>query len=234
MSATATLPPIHRAIRFYEATNGKKAVMAATGVVLFGYVVAHLAGNLQIFAGGGPDAPINRYSQMLHAAGGLLWGARIILLLSVVLHVVAAVQLWALNRAARPVAYHKKDDVPTAYAARTMRWSGVIIAAFVVFHVLHLTTGDVIPLATLPDGSYDVYANVVAGFRIWYVSVAYIVAVSLLGMHLYHGIYSMFQTVGANHPRYSPGLKRLAEGFAIALTAGYISIPVAVMAGILR
>lgn len=234
MSTTAIVTPVHRAIRFYEATNGKKAVMAATGVVLFGYVVAHLAGNLQIFAGGGPDAPINRYSQLLHSAGGLLWGARIVLLVSVGLHILAAVQLWALNRAARPIRYHKKDDVPTAYAARTMRWSGVIIAAFVIFHVLHLTTGDVVPLATLPDGSYDVYANVVAGFQIWYVSLAYIVAVSLLGMHLYHGVYSLFQTVGFNHPRYTPGIKRFSEAFAIALTAGYISIPAAVMAGILR
>ncbi len=208
--------------------------MAASGVVLFGYVVAHLAGNLQIFAGGGPDAPINRYSHMLHAAGGLLWGARVVLLLAVVLHIVAAVQLWALNRRARPIPYRKKDDVPTAYAARTMRWSGIIIAAFVVFHVLHLTIGDVLPLATLPDGGYDVYANVVAGFRIWYVSAAYIVAVSLLGLHLYHGIYSMFQSVGFNHPRYTPGIKRASEAVAIVLTAGYISIPAAVMAGILR
>ncbi|HWQ54466.1 MAG TPA: succinate dehydrogenase cytochrome b subunit [Bryobacteraceae bacterium] len=234
MSATATVTPVRRAIRFYEATNGKKVVMAATGVLLFGYVVAHLAGNLQVFAGGGPDGPINRYAHLLHSAGGMLWAARAVLLLAVGLHIIAAVQLWLLNRAARPVAYHKKDDVPAAYAARTMKWSGVIIAAFIVFHVLHLTTGDVVPLATLPDGGMDVYANIVTGFSIWYVSLAYIVAVSLLGLHLYHGIYSMFQSIGLNHPRYSPRLKRIAEVFAIVLTAGYISIPAAVLAGILR
>jgi succinate dehydrogenase / fumarate reductase, cytochrome b subunit len=234
MSATATVTPIHRAIRFYDSTNGKKVVMAATGVLLFGYVVAHLAGNLQVFAGGGPDAPINRYGAMLHAAGGLLWGARIVLLAAVGLHIVAAVQLWALNRAARPVPYHKKDDVPAAYAARTMKWSGVIVAAFVVFHVLHLTTGHVVPLATLPDGGLDIYANLVAGFGIWYISASYIVAVALLGLHLYHGLYSMFQSMGFNHPRYTPGIKRFAEAFAIAVTAGYIAIPVAVLAGILR
>lgn len=234
MSATATVSPVRRAIRFYEATNGKKVVMAATGVVLFGYVVGHLAGNLQVFAGGGPDAPINRYAELLHSAGGMLWGARIVLLAAVGLHIISALQLWALNRAARPIAYHKKDDVPTAYAARTMRWSGVIVGAFVVFHVLHLTTGDVVPLATLPGGGMDVYTNVVAGFSIWYIALAYIVAVSLLGMHLYHGIYSMFQSVGFNHPRYTPGIKKIAEAMALAITAGYISIPVAVLAGFLR
>lgn len=234
MSATATVSPVRRAIRFYEATNGKKVVMAATGVLLFGYVVAHLAGNLQVFAGGGPDAPINRYAHLLHAAGGLLWGARIVLLAAVGLHITAAVQLWLLNRAARPVAYYRKDDVPAAYAARTMKWSGVIIGAFVVFHVLHLTTGHVVPLATLPEGGLDVYANVVAGFQIWYISAAYIVAVALLGLHLYHGVYSMFQSMGLNHPRYTPAIKRTAEALAIAITAGYISIPVAVLAGILR
>src|SRR5690348_7761182 len=143
MSAIATTGSIHRAIRFYEATNGKKAVMAITGVILFGYVLGHLIGNLQIYAG---PAPINRYAEFLHSTGAALWAVRALLLLAVVLHIVASYQLWAFNRRARPVAYYKKDDVPTGYAARTMKWSGPIVAAFVIFHVLHLTTGDVLPL----------------------------------------------------------------------------------------
>jgi len=235
MSATLTVSPLHRATRFYEATNGKKAVMAITGVILFGYVLGHLLGNLQVFAGGGPEAPINRYAHFLHSQPAVLWVVRGLLFAAVVLHIVSSIQLWVLNHRARgPVSYYKKDDVPTAYAARTMKWSGPIIAAFVIFHVLHLTTGDVLPLATLPEGGYDVYFNMVNGFRLWWVSAAYIVAVTLLGFHLYHGLYSMFQSMGLNHPRYTPRLKRFAQGFAIVVTAGFISIPAAVLAGILR
>ncbi len=227
MSAIATTP-IHRVTRFYEATNGKKAVMAITGVILFGYVVGHLLGNLQIYAGDG-GAAINRYAAFLHASAALLWAVRSLLLLAVVLHIVASYQLWALNRSARPVGYYRKNDVPAAYAARTMKWSGPIIAAFVVFHILHLTSGDVLPI-----DPHDVYANIVDGFRHWGVSASYIVAVSLLGLHLYHGVWSMFQSMGINHPRYTPGIQKFAAVFAIVITAGYISIPVSVLTGIVR
>ena len=199
MSATATVSPLHRAIHFYEATNGKKAVMAITGVILFGYVVGHLAGNLQVYVGA---AQINRYAEFLHSMGIVLWIVRVLLGAAVVLHIVASIQLWMLNHAARPVPYYKKDDESGSYAARTMKWSGPIIAAFVIFHILHLTTGDVLALARTPEGGYDVYANLITGFGIWYVSVAYIVAVALLGLHLYHGLWSMFQSMGFSHPRF--------------------------------
>lgn len=232
MSAIAA-SPLKRVTRFYEATNGKKAIMALTGVILFAYVVGHLVGNLQVFAGDGGDR-INHYAELLHSTGALLWVVRALLLLAVGLHIVASFQLWALNRAARPVSYYRKDDVPASYAARTMQWSGPIIAAFIVFHILHLTAGTVLPMATLSGGGMDVYSNIVNGFRIWYVSLAYMVAVSLLGLHLFHGIWSMFQSLGISHPRYTPGIKKFAAVFAIVLTAGYLSIPVAVMAGIVR
>lgn len=231
--STIAVTPVHRVIRFYEATNGKKAVMAITGVILFGYVVGHLLGNLQIFAGDGGER-INRYAEFLHSLGIMLWVVRFLLLGAVGLHIVASFQLWLLNRAARPVPYYKKDDVPASYAARTMKWSGPIIGAFIVFHILHLTVGDVLPLQKLPNGGYDVYHNIIAGFSIWYVALAYIVAVSLLGLHLFHGLWSMFQSVGIAHPRYTPGIKKFAAVFAIVLTAGYISIPVGVLAGIIR
>lgn len=212
--------------------------MALTGVILFGYVLGHMAGNLQIFAGGGPDAPINRYARFLHSSEGALWAVRIVLLAAVVLHIVASIQLWALNHAARgEVSYYKKDDVPSAYAARTMKWSGPIIAAFIVFHILHLTTGTVMGLERFEGMSgfnVDVYSDLVHGFRIWYISAAYIVAILLLCLHLYHGLYSMFQSLGLSHPRYTPAIKRFARVFAIAIAAGFISVPVAVLTGIVQ
>jgi succinate dehydrogenase / fumarate reductase, cytochrome b subunit len=225
MSAIATT--LNRPVRFYEAAAGKKAVMAVTGVILFGYVLAHMLGNLQIFEG--PDA-INSYAHFLHSHEGALWVARSVLLLSVVLHIVASVQLWVLNNKARPVSYVRKADVPTSYAARTMKWSGPIIAAFIIFHVLHLTTGDILPLQAAPADSPDAYDNVIMGFQHPAIAIFYIVAVLLLCMHLYHGLWSMFQSLGISHPRYTPGLKRFAAIFSIVVAIGYISIPIASMA----
>lgn len=228
MSAIAVNSPAGRLSRFYEATIGKKAVMAATGVVLFGYVVGHMIGNLQIFLG---REQINRYAALLHSAPALLWGVRALLIACVLTHIVAALQLWWLQRKARPVSYVKKKDNGGDYASVTMMWSGPILGAFIVFHILHLTADRVPGLALDPE---DVYANIVNGFLHPVVSAAYIVAVSLLMLHLYHGLWSMFQSVGANHPRYTPVLKALARAIAIVLLAGYASIPVSVMAGLIR
>ncbi len=222
---------LERKYGFYELAIGKKAVMAVTGVILVLYVIGHLAGNLQIYGG---REMINRYAHFLHASEALLWAARAVLLTAVGLHILAAFQLWLLKRRARPVQYYKKDDVPFAYAARTMVWSGPIIAAFVAFHILHLTVGDIpgLPLQAMAGG-YDVYHNIVVGFRHWEVSAAYIVAIVFLTLHMYHGIWSMFQSVGFSHPRYTPGLKRFSQVFSILLGAGYISIPVSVMLGVI-
>jgi succinate dehydrogenase / fumarate reductase, cytochrome b subunit len=233
MSSVA-IPPLHRAVRFYEAPVGKKAVMAVTGVILFGYVVGHLAGNLQIYSADRDE--LNRYAAFLHdpSRAGLLWGVRVMLLLAVAVHIVASFQLWNLKRAARPIAYVKKDNVPSAYAARTMMWSGPIIAAFVVFHVLHLTVGSVLPLQELGPNQPNVRANVIAGFQHPAVAGFYIVAMLLLCLHLYHGLWSMFQSVGLSHPRYTPGLKRFAAICASLIAAGNISIPIAVMTGLLQ
>lgn len=205
--------------------------MAVTGVILFGYVAGHLAGNLQIYAG---REVINRYAHFLHANPGLLWAVRVFLLAAVYLHILTSYQLWRMKRRARPVAYLKKDDVPAAYAARTMLWSGPIIAAFIVFHVMHLTVGNVpgLPLSEV-EGGFDVYRNVVVGFRNPLVSISYIVAIVLLMMHLYHGLWSMFQSLGLSHPRYTPRIQTLAKAFSIILAIGFISIPVSVMLGLI-
>jgi succinate dehydrogenase / fumarate reductase, cytochrome b subunit len=234
--STLAIHPINRAVRFYEAPIGKKAVMAITGVILFGYVIAHLLGNLQIYSSN--PQQINTYAAFLHnpANALALWLARLILLAAVVLHIVAAFQLWGLNRTARPVSYRKKADVPTSYAARTMRWSGVIVGAFVIFHILHLTVGAVpgLPGVEVAENAPDVRHNVIAGFQNYTVSGFYIVAMILLCMHLYHGTWSMFQSLGFSHPRYTPLLKRGAALVAILIAIGNCSIPIAVMAGLLK
>jgi succinate dehydrogenase / fumarate reductase, cytochrome b subunit len=225
-------PAANRAARFYQAAIGKKAVMALTGVILFGYVLAHLLGNLQIYSS--DPEQINRYAAFLHDPGRkyFLWAARIFLLVAVALHITASIQLWLLKREARPIAYYKKDDVPTAYAARTMLWSGPIILAFVIFHVLHLTVGSVFPLRELGPNQPDVRANLVGGFQHPAVAGFYIFAMVLLSMHLYHGLWSMFQSVGLSHPGYTPAVKHAAAVFAILIGAGNISIPLTVLMGL--
>ena len=233
MSAIA-ISPMNRAVRFYEAPIGKKAVMAVTGVMLFGYVLSHLLGNLQIYSADAQQ--INRYAAFLHnpANVGALWGARTVLLLAVALHVTASVQLWWQNRAARPVGYHRKDDVPASYAARTMIWSGPIVAAFVFFHVAHLTMGAVGPaLHEIAENAPNVRYNVIAGFQNYWVSGFYIFAMILLCLHLYHGLWSMLQSLGLSHPRYTPMLKRGSALFALVIAIGNCSIPIAVMMGLL-
>lgn len=214
---------------FLGSTVGKKVAMAATGFVLFGYVVGHMSGNLLVFAG--PEA-LNKYGAFLHEVGhGLgIWLARAGLLASVVIHVWAAASLTIESRAARPVAYRVWTPRESSYASRTMRWSGVIVGLFVVYHLLHFTTGTV-------HGSFvpgDVYHNVIAGFRVWPVSAFYILAMLALGLHLFHGVWSMLQTLGLSHPRYDR-LRVLAAGlFTAAVVVGNISIPVAVLAGGVR
>lgn len=227
MSAAANFP-LSR-LRFWDTTVGKKAVMAVTGFVLFGFIVAHLLGNLQIYES--PEK-INHYSEMLRSVASLLWGARITLLISVLLHIWASFALWRLQRAARPVPYVKKANLHSTYASRTMTWSGPIILAFVIYHLLNFTFGTVHPGG--PFDPHNVYNNVVTGFQFWPSSVFYIIAMIMLCYHLYHGLWSMFQSLGFSHPVYTPWIQRLAKVFAIVIAIGYISIPVAVLAGFIK
>jgi succinate dehydrogenase / fumarate reductase cytochrome b subunit len=231
--STLAIHPIHRAVRFYEAPIGKKAVMAITGVMLVGYVFAHLLGNLQIYSSDAEQ--INRYAGFLHnpANAAALWAARSVLLLAVALHIIAATQLWLQNRAARPIGYVKKADLPASYAARTMIWSGPIVGAFVIFHVLHLTAGKVLELRELGPNMPDVRYNVISGFSNPWVAGFYILAMILLCLHLYHGMWSMFQSLGLSHPRYSAVVKKAAAVLAIAVAVGNCSIPIAVLSGLL-
>ena len=216
------------AVSFFGTTIGKKLVVAVTGLILYVYVLGHFVGNLLIYGG---REVIKNYAHLLHASPGLLWTARVILFAAVVPHIVVSIQLWWLNKhVARPIGYVRKKNVPPAYASSRMMWTGPAIALFVVFHVLHLTTGSV----GLPFREFDAYENLVGGFRIGWVSAIYIMAMLLLSMHLYHGFWSLFQSLGVSHPRYNRMLKYAAHVLAIAIAAGFISIPVIVLAGVIR
>jgi succinate dehydrogenase / fumarate reductase cytochrome b subunit len=213
--------------RFWDSTAGKKAVMAATGVILIGFVLGHMAGNLQIYMGA---AKLDAYAEFLQHTPALLWGTRIVVAVCVILHFTAAMQLWLLNRKARPQSYVKKKAIASSFASRTMMWSGPILLAFIIYHLLHLTTGQAHP--DFRPG--QVYRNMIVGFQNVPASIAYIVAMTMLGTHLVHGVWSMFQTIGVSHPKYTPILKRIAVLVAAALAIGNISIPVSVLTGVLK
>lgn len=227
MSSAATAAGSNRAFRFFEATIAKKAVVAITGVAMFGFVTGHLLGNLQVFLG--PER-LNAYSAFLKSNMELLWGARIGLLICLFAHIYFTLQLFQIKNQARPVAYAKKDNSHSSIAARTMYLSGPVILAFVIYHLLHLTFGAVHPHFS----EHDVYANVVYGFLQWPVAISYIVAVGLLCFHLSHGLYSMFQTLGFSHPVYTPRIKRVSRAIAVLFFLGYASIPVGVLTGVIR
>jgi succinate dehydrogenase / fumarate reductase, cytochrome b subunit len=215
-----------RALTFYSTSIGKKVVMAITGLILFGFVIGHMLGNLQVFMGA---KQMNAYAAMLKANATLLWGVRIVLLVGVILHIVAAVQLTRMSQRSRPEGYHYKDVIQADYAARTMRWSGPIIAVFVIYHLLHFTTGSVHPRFDV----HDVYRNVISGFRVWPVSLFYIIAMVALAFHLWHGVWSLFQTLGLINPKSNKIIHRLAAIATLALVIGFISIPMAVLAGLI-
>jgi succinate dehydrogenase / fumarate reductase cytochrome b subunit len=210
----------------------KKAIMAVTGIFLFGWIFAHMFGNLKIFFG--PES-FNHYAEFLREMGsplippmGLLWVTRFVLLAAVGLHIWAATSLTLQNRRARPIDYRELRGVELDYAARTMRMSGYLLAVYIVYHLMHLTFGSV-HADFVPT---DPYSNVVSAFQALPVAAVYIFANLLLGLHLYHGLWSLFQSLGWSHPTYNPWRRRFAVAFALAVSAGFISVPLAVLAGI--
>ena len=217
------------AVLYLESSVGRKLVMAVTGIVLFGFVVGHMIGNLQVYLG---PAALNHYGEVLRELGhgGAIWVVRAVLLTAVGLHVWAAVTLALENRAARPERYRRLRYAASDYASRTMIWSGPLLAAFVVYHLLHLTVGSV-HHSFVPG---DVYHNVVAGFRVWPVAAFYIACMLALGLHMYHGVWSMLQTLGLEHPRYNAWRRVVAAFFTLVVVIGNISIPVAVLTGVVR
>jgi succinate dehydrogenase / fumarate reductase, cytochrome b subunit len=228
MPQTATVP-------IQRTSIGKKLLMATSSIILFLYVVAHLAGNLKIFFG--PD-PFNHYAEWLRVAGsplfpdeGVLWIARVVLLAALLVHVGAYIQLWRQKRRARTVGYRTFDPQVFNWMSRTMMWGGIAILGFVIFHVLHLTTGHIQPDLAYEFQRHDPYENVIAGFRVWWVSGVYVVGVVALGMHLYHGLWSAMQTLGMNNAKYNLYRRPGAAAIAILITIGYLTIPLGVLFG---
>lgn len=215
---------------YYQTSVGKKMVMAVSGVIVFGFVVIHMMGNLQVFLG---PKVLNHYAEFLHSLGGVLWLMRAIMLAATVLHILSATQVTLQSWAARPEGYAVRRYRETTYAARTMRWGGPIILLFVIYHLLQLTFGAVHPNGA-PFDSANVYNNVVYGFQVPWVSGMYIVAMIAVALHLYHGAWSMLQTMGLNHPKWNRWRRVFAALFAIAIGVGNTSIPLAVLTGIVK
>ncbi|WP_328666532.1 succinate dehydrogenase [Streptomyces sp. NBC_00322] len=216
---------------FWGSTVGKKTVMAVSGLIMLGYLVAHVMGNLKVFFGAGEFNAYGHWLRtmgepVLHYSWGL-WIVRVVLLAAVVGHAVSAYQLSRRDLRARPVQYaHKRRRA--SYATRTMRWGGIIVALFIVWHLLDLTTLTVNENAE-PGHPYE---NVVATFSTWYGNVIYIVAMLAVGLHIRHGFWSAAQTLGVGSATRDRALKTAANVLALVLTAGFISVPVAVMTGV--
>lgn len=215
---------------FYRSSIGKKFVVAITGVILIAFVVGHLLGNLQIFLG--PDW-INSYAEHLRALGPLLWIIRILLLVTVVLHIVFTIRLAIDNRRARPIAYARKDHVKATFASRSMALSGLVVLVFILYHLAHFTVRVTDPRFLLlkadPLNRSDVYSMMVYGFQNVIVSAFYIFAMFLLTLHLTHGTSSFLQSLGLNDKKLTPRLARGGRIFAWLIFAGYSSIPLAVL-----
>lgn len=221
---------MQKALTLVDTSVGKKAIVGLTGAILFGFVIAHLSGNLLLFLG---QQAIDDYGHLLHAVPELLWGARIVLLLSLVTHIVLTIDIARRSRAARRTPYRNYvEAAPMSYlqtlGRTTMVLTGPLIALYIVFHLAHLTGGaPVVPGYEFQEG--HVYENVVHGFRIWWIAAIYMAANALLCVHLFHGGQALFQSLGFNHPRYQGAIKRGAAFFAAFVGTGNIAIPLLVL-----
>jgi succinate dehydrogenase / fumarate reductase cytochrome b subunit len=212
---------MQRALTLHQTTIGKKVIMALSGVIIVGFTIGHFLGNLNLYLG--PEA-MDGYAETLQSLPPLVWGTRLVLLFALGAHISSALSLWVRNVKARGSRYKKRKDLATDYAARTMYWSGPILLLFVVYHLLHFTI--------LPAHPGEVYRNVVEGFQNPWIAGVYIVGNIALGLHIFHGIYSAFQTLGANHPRYNHYRRDAAIAISAAITIGNLSFPISVLAGI--
>jgi succinate dehydrogenase / fumarate reductase cytochrome b subunit len=221
---------MQKALTFYDTQIGKKAVVAVTGIILYGFVIVHMAGNLQVFWG--PEV-FNGYAQKLRDLGPGLWLARGVLLLATIAHIVATMQLVASSAGARRFRYKVYKPTATNYAALTMRISGPLLFLYILFHLAHFTVPGV-ALGRYDHQPHDVYANFVNGFSEPWVTGIYVAAQLLLGFHLYHGSWSLFQSLGLSHPRYDDKTRFAAQTVAMVVVFGNIAMPIAVLLGLIK
>lgn len=220
----------HKALTLTDTTLGQKALLAVSGVVLFGFVIVHMLGNIQVFLG--PDA-FNGYAEAAKSNAVILWGARSVLLVALITHVALVVQLYTRSIKARPVGYQKKKNIATSYAGATMKYSGPALLLYILFHLAHFTYPG-LSLGDYQHHPLDVYGNFVSAFQIPWVVVLYCTANLLLGMHLFHGAFSLLQSLGLNHPRYNDRARRGARSFAFLVTAGNLAMPLSVYFGVIQ
>lgn len=214
-------------VNFWRSSIGKKVVMAVTGIIMIGFLISHVASNLLIFQ---DPAHLDSYAEMLRSLGPLLWLARAILLASLILHIVAATQLTLRDRAARPIAYGRRDPQVSTIASRTMRWGGVLLLAFIILHLLHFTFGTI--HSDFRPG--EVGRNVIVAFASPVVVLLYVFAMIWLGLHLYHGAWSSMRTLGLFKPSDDPLKRRISATLAILIYGGFTIIPIGVFLGLVR
>jgi len=223
---------MNKIIPLATSTLGRKYIMGITGIGLVGFIIVHMLGNLQIFLG---QDTLNQYAVLLKSSAEVLWGFRLGLLAMIVLHIAAAVSLVMDNRKARPVGYGNESTVQASYASRTMKYSGVIVLAFTIYHILHFTAKVTHPeyhkMVAPLDGKEvpDVYGMVIHGFSNPWISLFYIISVGLLCMHLSHGVSSMFQSLGLMTRNNQGLLKCGAKGLSLVIFLGMSSVPIAVL-----
>jgi succinate dehydrogenase / fumarate reductase, cytochrome b subunit len=225
--------------RIFQSSLGKKYVMAISGLLLFLFVIGHMLGNLQIYLG---KEAINAYAHFLKSTPEILWAARIGLLALAILHVTTALQLAAANRRARPVGYNDGKVYGASFASQAILFSGLIVLAFIIYHLLHFTVGVIqpdalsyqAPLKGETEPVHDVYRMMVMGFKNPWISVIYLICMGLLCLHLSHGVSSMFQSLGWKKKAYAKTIDGLAKAAALIIFLGNCSIPIAVMAGVVK
>ncbi len=226
-ASAASRAAASRLAQFLRSSIGLKLLMALTGVILSGFVLGHMVGNLKTFEG--RDA-LNAYAKLLRVEPPLLWAVRSVLLGSVGLHIWAYLMLTRDSRRARGQGYRVVKYRESSFASRSMRLTGPLLLAFIVFHILHLTTGTL--LRDPKEG--DVYHNLVSGLRVVPVALFYLVSMGALGLHLWHGIWSLFQTLGASQPRYHSLGRRVATVFTVVVVLGFAAIPLSILAGVVK
>jgi len=218
-----------KALLYIDTTIGKKTLMAISGLMMFGFVLGHMAGNLQLFLGA---ETFNTYAIGIHALGPLLWVARLGLLAALTVHIAMAVQLVTRAAAARPIAYKVKKNERTSFAALTMKFSGFSLFFFLLFHLAHFTFPGVAFGAYEHQEFTAAYSNVINAFSIPWVVAIYVAAMISLGLHIYHGSFSLFQTLGLVNPLRNDGIQALAQFIALIITVGNIIIPLSVLLGL--